>query len=104
MQKLYRCAGKFWHDDASCCRALRRLASYCELGFMCLVVSVCVCMYVCMYIYICGQKTGCLGSYHLSRKFLVSATYLYCLGLTAKKGAYYAIYSEKKIGTILLMG
>ena len=63
---------------------------------MCLVVSVCVCMYV----YICGQKTGCLGSYHLSRKFPVSATYLYCLGLTAKKGAYYAIYCEKKIGTI----
>ena len=63
-----------------------------------LCVWLCRFVYVCMYI--CGQKTGCLGSYHLSRKFPVSATYLYCLGLTAKKGTYYVIYCEKKIGTI----
>ena len=31
--KLYHRAGKFWHDVASRRGALRRLASYCELGF-----------------------------------------------------------------------
>ena len=31
--KLYRHAGKFWHDVASRRGALRQLASYCELGF-----------------------------------------------------------------------
>ena len=30
--KLYRHAGKFWHDIASRRGALQRLASYCELG------------------------------------------------------------------------
>ena len=30
---IYRRAGKFWHDVASRRGALRRLASYCELGF-----------------------------------------------------------------------
>ena len=30
---IYHRAGKFWHDVASRCGTLRRLVSYCELGF-----------------------------------------------------------------------
>ena len=67
--KLYRRAGKFWHDVASRHGALRRLASYCELGLsvcvcvcvLCMCECVCVCMCVlCMCECVCVCVCVCV--------------------------------------------